>query len=280
MHYGTRCETCRKVLSTRPLYYQVTCGFLQSLIPDPTWIRFKFQSSAQAPLDGKRFLCLICADLDLCGTCFDAGHHPQHPFACRDTPTSTPVPAERPDMMPTVTRLATLLPSAASPTTAAGSEHPPIINPGRTKRKERGVRTTSSRPAVDTQAAEGRGVDARGSGRRISEGAAAAEARASAGSPPSPAAGRAVVVSLSGNEVIGGTRPTAPSQVEVAGRSNLPHWAAPSASDTIQQLANRRRAPTASPWMQVPSLVAQGERLHRGLALSNQMQPTRLHLIG
>ena len=40
----------------------------------------------QAPLIGKRYRCLICADFDLCDGCFNGGHHPQHAFAVKDTP--------------------------------------------------------------------------------------------------------------------------------------------------------------------------------------------------
>ena len=67
----------------------------------------------QAPLTGKRYRCLICADFDLCEECFQRGHHPQHPFAVRDTPTSFGAPAERPDMMPVITPLATRQAQAA-----------------------------------------------------------------------------------------------------------------------------------------------------------------------
>ncbi|KAG2502192.1 hypothetical protein HYH03_000679 [Edaphochlamys debaryana] len=70
VHYGTHCGACKK-----------------------------------APLVGKRFRCLICADLDLCEGCFAGGHHPQHPFAVKDTPKSFGAPADRPAMMPTVARL-------------------------------------------------------------------------------------------------------------------------------------------------------------------------------
>lgn len=41
----------------------------------------------QAPISGKRYRCLICANFDLCDGCFSGGQHPQHPFACRATPT-------------------------------------------------------------------------------------------------------------------------------------------------------------------------------------------------
>ncbi len=60
----------------------------------------------QAPLVGKRYRCVICADLDLCEGCFNEGHHPQHPFAVKDSPKAFGVPADRPAMMPTIARLA------------------------------------------------------------------------------------------------------------------------------------------------------------------------------
>ncbi|GIM11794.1 hypothetical protein Vretimale_15256 [Volvox reticuliferus] len=83
VHYGTHCGACKK-----------------------------------APLVGKRFRCLICADFDLCEACFTGGHHPQHPFAVKDTPKSFGAPAERPTMMPTalpITRL-TVQPSSGAAT--------------------------------------------------------------------------------------------------------------------------------------------------------------------
>ena len=82
--------------------------------------------NTQAPLDGKRFRCLLCADYDLCETCFNGGHHPQHPFARRDTQTSAALPAEREPMMPIVTRLVTGLvtPVVVSAITPA----PPLVS--------------------------------------------------------------------------------------------------------------------------------------------------------
>ncbi|GLI66528.1 hypothetical protein VaNZ11_010403 [Volvox africanus] len=88
VHYGTHCGACKK-----------------------------------APLVGKRFRCLICADLDLCEGCFTGGHHPQHPFAVKATPKSFGAPAERPAMMPTalpITRL-TVQPTSGA---AAGQTSP------------------------------------------------------------------------------------------------------------------------------------------------------------
>ncbi|KAG2432423.1 hypothetical protein HYH02_012994 [Chlamydomonas schloesseri] len=87
VHYGTHCGACKK-----------------------------------APLVGKRYRCLICADFDLCEGCFSGGHHPQHPFAVKDTPKSFGAPAERPDMMPTATRIGGPLASmlAGSMAAAAG----------------------------------------------------------------------------------------------------------------------------------------------------------------
>lgn len=55
---------------------------------------------------GKRFRCLICADFDLCEPCFSAGQHAQHTFAVKDSPTAFAMPADRPLLMPSSTRIA------------------------------------------------------------------------------------------------------------------------------------------------------------------------------
>lgn len=86
VHYGTHCGACKK-----------------------------------APLIGKRYCCLICADFDLCDACFTGGHHPQHPFAVKDTPQSFGAPADRAVMMPASVRLTAPLGEAGAQQAVPGT---------------------------------------------------------------------------------------------------------------------------------------------------------------
>ncbi|GFR42292.1 hypothetical protein Agub_g3190, partial [Astrephomene gubernaculifera] len=98
VHYGTHCGACKR-----------------------------------APLIGKRFRCLICADFDLCEPCFNGGHHPQHPFAVKDSPKSFGAPADRPTMMPTALPLAPRHPAPPPPPAPAAppapTSQPPVPPP-------------------------------------------------------------------------------------------------------------------------------------------------------
>ncbi len=90
----------------------------------------------QAPLVGKRYKCLICADYDLCEGCFDSGQHPHHPFACKATPTAFAVPAQREEMMPAAARIAPPAPpqgpraSLAAIDTRAAADASPVPGDG------------------------------------------------------------------------------------------------------------------------------------------------------
>ncbi|UPQ98695.1 hypothetical protein HOP50_03g20010 [Chloropicon primus] len=52
---------------------------------------------SKAPLQGKRFTCVICRHFDLCEECFEAGAHAVHPFVVQNEPGSEPEFAPRGD---------------------------------------------------------------------------------------------------------------------------------------------------------------------------------------